>query len=259
MGGRAHSLDRASRESQGRKKRVSGISSRMHRLGFVLVALVSVAVGLAVAAPARAASVSTADLEGTWSLFQIGTPKTSVSAADVRTFSSACPTCTPIAFDATGAVTAGVVTDDLGTFYNVSGSLALSPAGLLSGTLTLDDTVNAPGMLIVREGRILVNKHTIVGAAEVFGDVGLFTFVKLEAGAAGSFTLATDLAGDWNYHEITPSNNIPRTTPGAAQGDASYTRGTITFHGDSGCTEADLVLADGTVRATRTADPTSFG
>ena len=213
-------------------------------------------------APAQTQTLSTADLAGTWSLFQIATPKSGVTAAGVRTFSSACPTCTPITFDATGLVTDGIVTDDLGTFYTVSGSVALSPAGLVSGALTLDDGVNPPGTLTIQEARILVTKHTLVGTAKVAvgaDAVGLFTLVKLETGAAGTFTFAGDLAGDWNYHEITPSNHIARTTPGAAQDDASWVRGTITFHGQSGCTEADLTLADGTVRAARGTNPTSFG
>jgi hypothetical protein len=74
--------------------------------------------------------------------------------------------------------------------------------------------------------------------------------VKLEAGQ--TFTLNDDLAGDWNYHETTPSNDL-------AGGDATWVKGSITFHEDNGCTEADLALADGTPRAQRDANPQSFG
>lgn len=226
-----------------------------HRAGIVRAVVAVLFLTLGATRPAPAQPLSTGDLAGRWSLFQIATPMANVGATDVRTFSS--PAGAPIVLDSTGAVTAGTVNDDLGGIYSVSGRLAISPEGLVTGALTLDNGAT-PGQLTLREGRILLNRHTIVGVSSIFGDVGLFTLVKLETGAAGTFEISQDLDGDWNYHEITPTNGIARTG-GDAAGDASWVAGTITFHGESGCTEADLSLADGTVRAVRDADPTSFG
>lgn len=222
----------------------------MRSAGFV-GALVITLLALILAPAAQAQTFSSANLEGTWSLFQIATPKTGVNASSVRTFRSGCPSCVPITFDATGVVTDGVVADDGDNPYTVSGSLTLTAAGIVGGTLTLDDGIS-PGALAVQEARLLVNKHTIVGTSTVFTGVGLFTLVKLESGGAGSFTLTDDLAGDWNYHEITPSNQI-------TNGDAAWVRGDITFHDPGGCTEADLKLPNGTPRATRAGGSGSFG
>ena len=56
-----------------------------------------------------------------------------------------------------------------------------------------------------------------------------------------TFTRAADLVGFWNYHEVTPSNQLNA-------GDADWTRGPIFFH-PGGCSAADLFFADGTRRA----------
>ena len=212
--------------------------------------------------PAHAQSISTADLAGTWSVFQLATPSTTFTGGDVRSYSG------PVTFDAGGTVTAGTLTDDQGAGFTVSGALTVTAAGVVDGTLPLDDGAATPDLMLdVREARLLLNKHTIVGASTILGAPGLFTLVKLEA---VPFTLSGNLAGDWNYHELTPSNNIaplppaniPAVAPPApAAGDATWVRGSITFHDvpNPFCTEADLALADGTVRAQRGVDPTSFG
>jgi hypothetical protein len=211
----------------------------------------------ALAAPAQGQSFSTADLAGTWRVFQLATPPGTVGAS-IRSYSG------QVTFDATGAVTAGTLTDDQAVQYTVTGTLTLTAAGLLQGTLALEDNPNPPGELVVRGARALATKFTIVGAATVLGQAGLFTFVKLDGGQ--TFSLDGDVANDgdgngrYAYHEITPSDTatdpqFPRGFPG----DASWTTGDITFHGGGGCTEADLVRADGSVRAQRTADPNSFG
>ena len=117
----------------------------------------------------------------------------------------------------------------------------------------------------MREARILVNKYTIVGAATVLGDVGLFTFVRLDG--AQTFTLDDDLAGEWNYHEVTPVTDFTGVTPAQRiDNEARWSTGSITFHGNGSptgappfCTSADLTFAGGTVRARRTAGPQSFG
>jgi hypothetical protein len=210
-------------------------------LGVSVLLLLSAAL-----APAHAQTLSTADLAGTWSVFQLATPAANVTAPGVRSYSGT------LTFDATGAVTSGILNDPP-IVYGVTGTLSLTAAGLLDGTLVLDDGGGTTGELDVREGRLLLDKHTIVGASTVLGDPGLFTLVKVVAGQ--TFTPNDDLAGDWTYHEITPSNLLTPGTPG----DATWVRGDITFHEDNGCTEADLMLADGTVRAARDGNPQSFG
>ncbi len=219
---------------------------RCHRQWIAALAVGVVAM-MSARAPAQAQTLSTADLAGTWSVFQLATPATNVTGAAVRSYNGT------LTFDEAGLVTAGILTDDLFIVYDVAGTFTLSATGLLDGAVTLDDGVNAPGALDVREARILLNKHTIVGASTVFGNPGLFTFVKLAAGQ--TFGLNDDLAGDWTYHEITPSNLLTPNTPG----DATWVKGDITFHELNGCTEADLALADGTPRAQRNGDPQSFG
>jgi len=199
---------------------------------------------------ARAQSISTADLAGTWSLFQLATPSVAFSGGDIRSYSGT------LTFDVTGAVTTGSLDDDQSNNFPVTGQLAVSAAAVVTGTLTLNGGGGGP--LVVREARLLLSKHTIVGASTILGDPGLFTLVKLEAGQ--TFSLNDDIAndgdgtGNYTYHEITPSNQGATTA-----GDASWTTGSVTFHEDSGCTEADLDLSDGQVRARRTDGAFSFG
>ena len=206
------------------------------------------------APPALAQSFSTADLAATWRVNQVSTPTTSITGGSVRSYSGV------FIFDPAGAVT-GVLTDDLTNDYTVTGTLTLSPAGVVTGTLDLNDGLGGGGSLVVREARILVNKYTIVGAATVLGDVGLFTFVKLDPGQ--TFELDPDLAGDWYYHEVTPVTDFTGSTPAQRiDNEARWSTGSITFHdtasGNPFCTEADLTFAGGTVRSQRTG-PTSFG
>ena len=53
--------------------------------------------------------------------------------------------------------------------------------GSRDGTLALD---GGPATLDVREARLLLTKHTIVGASTILGSPGLFTFVKPRGGPA---------------------------------------------------------------------------
>jgi hypothetical protein len=166
-------------------------------------------------------------------VFQLATPAANVSTVTTRSYAGT------LTFDTTGAVTGGDLTERRGVLYTVSGSLALGPDGVVAGALGLDPgTSGAPGTLQVAEARMLANKHTIVGAATVLGDVGLFTLVKLEADQ--SFARA-DVAGDWNYHEVTT------ITPAVAD-EATWSSGTITFHLEDGCTDAALVFPGNVTR-----------
>jgi hypothetical protein len=202
---------------------------------------------LAAVPASHAQSITTADLTGTWSVFQLATPATTFAGADVRSYRGSITV-------AAGVVTAGTLTDDqLHIFTVTTGTLTITAAGVVDGTLTLDDGMATPGLTLdIAEARLLLSKHTIVGASTILGHPGLFTLVK---SAGPPFTLTDNLAGDWNYHEVTPSNQL--TVPD--HGDATWVKGTITFHDvpNAFCTEADLTLADGTVRATR-AGPGSF-
>jgi hypothetical protein len=208
--------------------------------------------------PAHAQSLSTADLAGTWSVFQLATPSGAFTGPAIRSYGGS------VTFDGTGTVTAGTLTDDRPVAYTVTGTLTLTAAGLLQGTLNLDGGLDGSGTLEVRGARILGSKFTIVGAASVLDQAGLFTFVKTDA--SQTFSLNDDVAndgdgtGNYTYHEITPSD---QGLSSAVPGDANWSSGSITFHEDLvgnslGCTEADLVRADDTIRAQRTGNPTSF-
>jgi hypothetical protein len=206
---------------------------------FVLVCLAAVP-------PVQAQSFSAADLEGTWQVFQLATPRGVLTSADVRSYSG------EVSFDSTGVVTGvSVLTDDVLNSYTVSGNLSVSTGGVVNGTLLLTGAGTPPEALVVREARLLASRFTLVGAATVLGQVGLFTFVKRDD--TQTFTQADDLGGDWDYHELTPSTNAVNA------GDAAWTNGSITFHGDSGCTEADLDRSDGSVRARRADGPVPLG
>lgn len=218
-----------------------------------LKAIVVVCALLALGAipPAHAQSLSTADLAGTWSVFQLATPSGAFTGPAIRSYSGS------VTFDGTGVVTAGTLIDDQLTPYTVTGTLILTAAGLLQGTLDLDGGVNPSGTLDVRGARALANKFTIVGAASVLGRVGLFTFVKTDPGQ--TFDLNEDVAndgdgtGNYAYHEIMPSDQ------GLTPGDANWSAGSITFHENTGCTAADLRRADGSIRAQLSDGATSFG
>jgi len=222
---------------------VSVLGRRQWGVGFALFVLGC----LAAVAPVQAQTFSAADLEGTWQVFQLATPRGVLTGIDVRSYSG------EVSFDSTGVVT-GVSTltaDDGITSYTVSGNLSVSIGGVVNGTLLLTGVGAPSGTLVVREARLLTSRFTLVGAATILDQVGLFTFVKRDD--TQTFTQADDLGGDWDYHELTPSTNAVNA------GDAAWTNGSITFHGDSGCTEADLDRSDGTVRARRSDGPVSFG
>jgi hypothetical protein len=223
------------------------------RVGLLLAALLSLALGLVAVAPARAQSFSAADLEGTWELFQLATPKVGGNSSTIRSYRG------QVTFDATGVVSdLTAIVDDLGNAFVPSGNFSVSTVGVVAGKLTLTGTAGAPtGDLTLREARLLINRHTILGAAGVFGQVGLFTLVKDEAAQAFGFA---DIGGatslDWSYSELTPSNGDALSLPG---GIPAWVSGGITFHGPSdalpGCTDADLTLSDGTVLSARGATP----
>jgi hypothetical protein len=241
----------------------------MKRAGTMGIAVVVALLALTLASPVHAQTFSSADLEGTWEVFQLATPQGTLTGADVRTYRG------EVTFDATGLVTGiSFVTDNVvvpgPNTFSAAGMFAVSNAGVVAGTLTLTNTappgpdVPSAGMLVVREARLLANRHTIIGAANVSvtgeaSRVGLFTFSKREDGQA--FTVAdlgADTGRDWNYHELTPSNQAASPVDESA----AWVSGSITFHGtdsNPGCTEADLALSDGTVVAQRNGNPTSFG
>jgi hypothetical protein len=219
------------------------------RVGLVLAALLSLTLGLLAAAPARAQSLSTADLAGTWSFFQVPTPDTAFTNTSFTSVSG------QFTFAADGTAT-GSVTDGIDTFLFTSGSLSVSAAGLVQGSLSGNTsfTITAPG------ARLLTGKQTIVGVGRFGDDLGLFNFVKLPSTPSfGPIDLGGTSDLTWGYHELTPSNQIPRITTGAGAGDAAWVSGSITFHGTNGCTDADLTLPDGTVRSLRTGSPGGFG
>ena len=209
---------------------------RLRRTGCTVVGLLGI---LLLPFVAHAQSVSTADLAGTWSVFHLTTPMGAYDASDVRQLRG------QVTFDATGTVTSGSLTDGISTTPFVTGTFSVSPLAVVDGALSLGGVATFD----VREARLLLTRHTIVGAASVGDQVGLFTFVKV-----GQIEFGTNLPGNWHYHEITPGSDPAQTT-----GEASWTAGSITFHAAGNCTEADLTLADGTIRAQRDGDPTSFG
>jgi len=201
---------------------------------------------LAVGGTADAQTFSNADLAGVWGVYQLATPSSVLTGADIRTYTG------QVEFDAGGIVNSdgSVVTDDLGNAYLVSGNFSVSTSAVVTGRLTLTGLGTPDGTLEVQESRLLVNRHTIVGVSKVLGKLGLFTFAKQDD--SQTFGIA-DIGGtstlDWNYAELTPSNNLD---PDAG---AAWVKGVITFHGtdaNPGCSVADLVLPDGTIRASRT-------
>jgi hypothetical protein len=207
---------------------------------------------LAVLVPLGAAAqpLSTADLAGEWFFSQVTAPTTTFTGPSIRSYRGT------VLVDALGAAS-GTLVDDLAASFTVTGTLALAADGVLGGTLTLSGPDTRT--LDVREGRMLADRHSIVGAATLTRasgapttSTGLFTLVRL---TDQTFSRQADLVGDWHYHEINPSNTV-------LGGDADWSRGTVTFH-TNGCSTAELVFSDGTVReALDTSDPpnlTSFG
>src|SRR5262245_39225058 len=214
--------------------------------GVIVLALLA----LTLASPSHAQTFSSADLEGVWDVFQISTPRGPLSGGDIKTYTG------QVEFDANGVVVGDgsvIVIDgnqDPDAVYLVSGNFSVSAGAVVTGRLALVNLAGNGSALVVRGARLLTTRHTIVGASDLFDQTGLFTFAKRVEGQ--TFGIA-DIGGtdtlDWNYHELTPSNagSIPEV--------AAWVNGGITFHGDAinpGCSVADLVLSDGTIRARRT-------
>ena len=221
-------------------------------------AIVLALLALTPASPSHAQTFSSANLEGVWDVFQISTPRGPLSGGDIKTHTG------QVEFDANGVVVGDgsiiVSEQDPDAVYLVSGNFSVSAGAVVTGRLTLVNLAGPGGVLVVREARLLATRHTIVGASDLFNQTGLFTFAKRVEGQ--TFGIA-DIGGtdtlDWNYHELTPSNARTAVVEGAA-----WVNGVITFHGDAinpGCSVADLVLSDGTIRARRTDGDgiTSFG
>src|SRR5262245_119286 len=181
--------------------------------------------------------LSTADLADAWRLHYVAVPTGQFTASALRAYKG------DVTFDTAGVASGTLIADEFSPgalTFTVTGSLALSDQGIATGTLTLTGT--DARSLVVEEARILVNRHTIVGAATLHRpgatDAGLVTLVRL---TDQTFTRQTDLVGFWNFHEVTPSSQLNA-------GDADWTRGRILFHSD-GCSAADLFRADGSLRA----------
>jgi hypothetical protein len=213
--------------------------------------IVTLLLALVVPVAVFAQPLSTADLAGEWSVTYVSTPTTAFTAASVRGYQG------PVTFTAAGAASGTLIADVFTAgelTFTVSGALALSGQGVATGTLTLAGLDGR--FLAVNEARILANKHTIVGVATLqrpggIQETGLITLVRLVSDQ--TFTRAEDFVASWNYHELIPSN------PGSNDGDADWTRGSVTFH-PNGCSVAELFFADGTQREAQ--DPgnlASFG
>lgn len=207
------------------------VAARLDGIVLALVFLLLLPLG------AAAQPLSTADLADTWRVTYLAVPTGPFTASSLRAYKG------DVMFDAAGVASGTVVADEFtpgALTFTVAGSLALSAQGIATGTLTLTGT--DARSLVVEEARILVNRHTMIGAATLHRpgatDTGLVTLVRL---TDQTFSRATDLVGFWNYHEVNPSNQLNA-------GEADWTRGRIFFH-PGGCSAADLFFADGTRRA----------
>ena len=198
------------------------------------------------------------DLQGTWEIFQLATPPGAFDGASIGAYRG------QVTFDEAGVVSdSGVLTENQsGNTYLIpaGGNVSISTAGVVTGSLPLSQisgTGPSSGALALREARLLDNRHTILGAAGLFGQVGLFTFAKREpdqtfglADIGGVAAGDPAVSADWSYHELTPSNDLSAAADSAD--GAAWVTGVITFHGSDGCSQADLVLSDGTIRAQST-------
>jgi hypothetical protein len=208
-------------------------------MGLVLALLVSLTLGFG--ARAHAQSLSTADLAGTWSFFQLATPSASVNGSNIIAYAAT------VTFGADGSVTGSL--SGGGLSGALAGTFGVTPDGQVQGFFSCCGDVAQD--FVITGARMLANKDTIVGTATIFGQLGLFNLVKVEA---QSFTVNNDLAGDWSYFEINPSDaSLP-----SGSGNASWSQGLFRFHlntitnatPNESCTEANLVRSDGSVRVT---------
>jgi len=125
--------------------------------------------------PAHAQTISGVELNGTWSVFQLATPVGPLGNASVHTYRGV------VTLNDAGTVVSGALDDNqqpVARTFDLAGTLSITPAGVIDGTLALDDHLGDTGNLDVHEARLLFGKHTIVGVATILGDPGLFTFVK---------------------------------------------------------------------------------
>ena len=216
---------------------------RSRRTGCTVVVLL---VLLLLPLAAHAQAISAADLAGDWFFSHVTSPTTAFTGGSIRSYRGT------LTFTGLGAAS-GTLIDDLAATFTVSGTLTLTAQGLLDGTLTLSGVETRT--FDVREGRILADRFTIVGVATVTRtaapttSTGLFTLARL---TTQTFSRAGDLVADWHYHELNPSNTV-------LGGNADWSEGTVTFH-TNGCSSADLVFSDGTIREQFDPDNlTSFG
>ena len=227
----------------------------------VRLAVAVLAMCLAVAASAGVAAAQAflpGDLEGTWEIFQLATPQGTFDSTAIGAYRGF------VTFDANGVVSdTSVLTENqsLNTYLIlIGGNVSISTAGVVTGSLPLSQisgTGPSSGAIALREARLLDNRHTIIGAAGLFGQVGLFTFAKREPDQTfglndigGEANGDPDVSQNWSYHELTPSNDL--SAAAVSQDGAAWVTGVITFHGLDGCSQADLVLSDGTIRAQST-------
>src|SRR5688500_10433651 len=165
---------------------------RRHPVCTIITLLRAVTLLLVLLAPlaAWAQPLATADLAGDWFFSQVTAPTTAFTDTSIRSYRG------NLTFTALGAAS-GTLVDDLAASFTVTGTLTLDARGLLDGTLTLagPDTRTFD----VREGRILFDRHTVVGVATVTRtsgapavSAGLFTFVRL---TDQTFSRPDDLVG----------------------------------------------------------------
>lgn len=229
---------------------------RTARLAVVVLAMCLALAGSPSAATAQAFLPS--DLQGTWEIFQLATPPGAFDGSSIGAYRG------QVTFDEAGVVsdTSVLTENQSGNTYLIliGGNVSISTAGVVTGSLPLSQiagTGPSSGAIALREARLLDNRHTILGAAGLFGQVGLFTFAKREptqtfglADIGGNTSVDPDVTANWSYHELTPSNDLSAAADSAD--GAAWVTGVITFHGVDGCSQADLVLSDGTIRAQST-------
>jgi hypothetical protein len=169
---------------------------------------------------AAAQPLATADLADTWRVTYLAVPTGPFTASALHTYKG------DVTFDASGVASGTLITDEFSAgalTFTVTGSLALSAQGVATGTLTLTGT--DARSLVVEEARILVNRHTIVGAVTLHRpgatDTGLVTLLRL---TDQTFSRINDLAATWNYHEITPSKRSRLVTPAGSRARSTSTK-----------------------------------
>src|SRR5436190_18473282 len=106
----------------------------MRSAGTMGIAIVMALLALTLAAPAQAQTFSNANLEGTWEVFQLATPKGVLTGDQIRTYRG------EVTFDATGMVVGiNPITDNYpvtggNAFLAASGNFSVLPSGVVTGT-----------------------------------------------------------------------------------------------------------------------------